>query len=379
MCKSVKPAMCAIMGIIILLSFSARASSAIERTSWGTMPDGEPVHLFTLTGATGIQVQITDFGGRVVSIKTPDRSGRMANIVQGFERFEPYRQDSSQYGALIGRYANRIAGAQFTLHGTVYHLVTAGNASVQSHGGPNGYFRRVWDAKTIGGSNPKLVLSLFDPDGEMGFPGNLKVTVVYSLLKDRLQITYRAETDKDTVVNLTNHSYFTLSGGSDATIDRQILQVSADRFLPIDKTGMPLGVIKTVEGTDFDFREPALLGPRLASTSEQMFQEKGLDHCFVVNGRQGILREAARLTDPKSGRILEVWTTQPGVQVYTANFVSRSAAAERHYQPHSAIAFEAQHFPNAPNEPNFPSAVVTPAKPLHEVTEFRFKTVGEEQ
>jgi aldose 1-epimerase len=299
----------------------------------------------------------------------------MANIVQGFDTFASYMDDHSQYGALIGRYANRIARAQFTLDGHVYHLVTAPGASVQSHGGPNGYFRRVWHAKTVDGSSPSLVLSLFDPDGEMGFPGNLKVTVTYTLLKDRLRIDYRAVTDRATVVNLTNHSYFTLSGGASGTVAGQVLQVFADKFLPTDKTGMPLGEIRSVQGTDFDFREPALLGPRLASDSPQMSQENGLDHSFVVNGRAGDLRQAVRLSDPGSGRVLEVWTTQPGVQIYTANFVSKRAVTERHYRPHGAIAFEAQHFPNSPNEPNFPSTAIVPGMPLHEVTEFRFKTM----
>jgi aldose 1-epimerase len=365
----------ALCGMIFLLSLCVPAAAGVTRGTWGVLPGGEPVHLFTLTSSSGIQAQITDFGGRVVSLKVPDRAGRMANIVQGFETFEPYRTDSSQYGALIGRYANRIAGAQFTLNGHVYHLVTTGHALVQSHGGPNGYFQRVWDARGIDGKDPRRVLSLFDPDGEMGFPGNLRVTVTYTLMKDRLRIEYRAVTDKDTVVNLTNHSYFTLSGGTSATVDDQVLQVFADRYVPADKTGMPLGDIRAVGGTDFDFRKPARLGPRLASSSEQMSQENGLDHSFVVNGRAGSLRQAARLTDPKSGRVLEVWTTQPGVQIYTANFVSRRAVAERHYQPHSAVAFEAQHYPNSPNQPNFPSTLVSPAKPLHEVTEFRFKTV----
>lgn len=364
-----------ILSLLFVLSLSAPATAKITREPWGAMPDGEPVHLFILTSSSGIQAQITDFGGRVIAIRVPDRRGKMANIVQGFDSFAPYLHDDSQYGALIGRYANRIAGAQFTLDGHVYHLVTAPHATVQSHGGPNGYFRRVWDARPIDGHSPRLVLNLFDPDGEMGFPGNLKVTVTYTLMADRLRIEYRAVTDRDTVVNLTNHSYFALSAVPSATVDNQILQVFADRFLPDDKTGMPLGEIRPVQGTDFDFRKAARLGPRLASGSRQMSNENGLDHTFVINGHPGDLRPAARLSDPASGRVLDVWTTQPGVQVYTANFISRPAAELRHYQRHGAVAFEAQHFPNSPNEPGFPSTVVKPGHPLHEVTEFRFKTM----
>ncbi|HEY4078684.1 MAG TPA: aldose epimerase family protein [Rhizomicrobium sp.] len=359
--------------LMLFMGLSLPADAAVTSLPWGKTPDGKPVHLFTLTSASGIEAKITDFGGRIISIRVPDRGGNRDNIVQGFKELAPYLNDASQYGALIGRYANRIAGAQFSLDGTTYRLVTAPNATVQSHGGPNGYFRRVWNAKIQDGPSPRLVLSLSDPDSEMGFPGNLAVKVTYTLMRDRLRIDYFAATDKDTVVNLTNHSYFTLSGGKGATVDRQVLQVFGDAFLPADETGMPSGEIRPVEGTDFDFREPAALGPRLASGTEQMRHENGLDHTFVINGAAGTLRRAVRLSDPDSGRSLEVWTTQPGVQVYTANFISAAAKDYRHYVPHSAIAFEAQHFPNSPNQPQFPSTVVTPAKPLRETTEFRFQ------
>jgi aldose 1-epimerase len=362
--------------LMLLIGLSLPAEAKVTNLAWGKTSDGTPVHLFTLTGAGGIEAKITDFGGRIISIRVPDRDGHMDNIVQGFEDLAPYLDDASQYGALIGRYANRIAGAQFSLDRKTYPLVTTPNTTVQSHGGPNGYFRRVWNAEIEDGQSPRLVLSLSDPDGEMGFPGNVTVKVTYTLMKDRLRIDYFASTDKDTVINLTNHSYFTLSGGKIATVDRQVLQVFADAFLPTDKTGMPLGEILPVAGTDFDFREPAALGPRLASGTEQMSHENGLDHTFVIKGLAGTLRQAVRLTDPDSGRSLEVWTTQPGVQVYTANFVSRAAEQYRHYVPHSAIAFEAQHFPNSPNQPQFPSTVVTPAKPLRETTEFRFPSAS---
>jgi aldose 1-epimerase len=363
-----KPGLAACLFLAQML-LSLPAAAKVASQIWGNTPDGRPVHLFTLTGAGGIEAKITDFGGRIISIRVPDRNGHADNIVQGFEELAPYLNDASQYGALIGRYANRIAGARFVLDGKTYSLVTAPGATVQSHGGPNGYFRRVWNAQIEDGH---LVLSLSDPDGEMGFPGNVTVKVTYTLLHDRLRIDYFAATDKATVINLTNHSYFTLSGGKAATVDRQILQVFADAFLPADKIGMPLGEIRPVGGTDFDFRKPTVLGPRLASGSEQMGHENGLDHTFVIDGAAGTLRKAARLTDPAFGRALEVWTTQPGVQVYTANFVSRDAKDRRHYVPHSAIAFEAQHFPNSPNQPNFPSTVVRPGSPLRETTEFRF-------
>jgi aldose 1-epimerase len=364
------------MRAVLALAFAgaliAPAAAKVKSADWGKTADGKTVHLFTLTGTNGTEVRITDFGGRIVSIRTTDRDGHMDDIVQGFDDLAPYLNDKSMYGALIGRYANRIAGARFTLAGQTYHLVTTGDANVQSHGGPNGYYQRVWDAKFEDGRAPRLVLTLADPAGEMGFPGKLHVKVVYTLMADRLRIDYFAVTDKPTVVNLTNHSYFTLSGGKSETVDAESLQVLADSFLPADKTGMPLGEIRPVTGTDFDFREPTQVGPRLASGTEQMMHENGLDHTFVINGPAGTLRKAVHLSDPTSGRVLEVWTTQPGVQVYAANFVSRDAKQIRHYSPHSALAFEAQHYPNAPNQPNFPSTEVTPGHPLRETTEFRF-------
>jgi aldose 1-epimerase len=364
--------------IVILAALMALATPAgakIVSKSWGTTPDGKSVELFTLTNANGLEVRISNFGGIIVSIKTSDRTGKFANIVQGFDALKPYIDDPAYYGAIVGRYANRIAGAQFTLNGTTYRLTTVKGAKLQLHGGPNGYSRRVWQATTEDGPASSLTLRLTDPDGEMGFPGKVDVTVIYTLTPDnRLRIDYRATTDKSTVINLTNHSYFSLAGQGPGTVDRETLQVFADRFAPADTTGMPLGEIRPVAGTDFDFTKPALVGPRLASKDIQMRQENGLDHMFAVNGAAGTLRKAVRLSDPDSGRILEVWTTQPGVQVYAANSVQSSVKESRHYEPHGALAFETQHYPNSPNEKNFPSTVITPQKPLHEVTEFRFLT-----
>ncbi len=360
-----------ILTVIVLSTAIARADIAAE--PWGTTPEGKPVNIYTLKNDKGFAARISNFGGIVVSLIAPDREGHFDRIVQGYDELTPYLNDGAHYGATIGRYANRIAGAAFSLDGKDYHLVTSNNATVQSHGGPNGYFRRVWDAEMIGGKEPALVLRLVDPDGEMGFPGTVRVQVRYALLADgTLHIDYRATTDKPTVINLTNHSYFSLQGQTGGTVDDQTLQLFSDAFLPGDQTGMPLGEIRPVTGTDFDFRQPALLGPRLASSDIQITQSKGFDHTFVVRGTPGRLRIAARLSDPKSGRSVEVWTTQPGVQVYTANSVRPSVRDSRHYVPHGAIAFEAQHYPNSPNQPNFPSTVITPQTRLHEITEFRF-------
>lgn len=320
-----------------------------------------------------MEVQISSYGGIIVAVRTPDRTGNIANIVQGFAKLESYLTDAGCYGALVGRFANRIAGAKIVLNGATYALVTTDGATVQIHGGPKGYSKRVWDAVPIGGRRPSLVLSLVDPDGEMGFPGRVEVKVIYTLTCDNvLRIRYFAETNKDTVINLTNHSYFCLDGLGTGTVDDEELFVSSDEFLPTDSMGMPLGEIRPVKGTPFDFTTSARLGDRFSVKDEQIIDQKGINHTFVVRGRAGRLRLATRLLNAHNGRTLEVWTTQPGVQIYTANFVSPHTAKKRHYQPHGAIAFETQHYPNSPNQANFPSTVISPGRPLHEITEFRF-------
>jgi len=363
----------AILACLVALTVTAHAKIVAE--PWGNAPNGQTAILFTLTNANGFEARISNFGGVIVSIKAPDRYGKFANVVQGFDTLAPYIDDPAYYGAIIGRYANRIAGAKFVLDGKTYDLITDRGLKWQIHGGPNGYSRRVWLPTTKDGPSPSLTLRLVDPDGTMGFPGTVRVTVVYTLTADnRLQIDYRAASDKDTVINLTNHSYFSLAGQGPGTVNNEKLQIFADRFAPADKTGMPLGEIRSVLGTDFDFRKPAIVGQRLASKDIQMRQENGLDHMFAVNGTPGTLRKAVWLSDPVSGRILEVWTTQPGVQVYAANSVQPSVSKNRHYEPHGALAFETQHYPNSPNQPNFPSTEITPSKPLDEVTEFRFFT-----
>jgi aldose 1-epimerase len=221
-----------------------------------------------------------------------------------------------------------------------------------------------------------LILERTDPDGFMGFPGTVRVAVTYTLTRDnRLRIDFRATTDKKTVINLINHSYFSLAGGG--TIDGESLQLFAHRYTPIDAGSIPTGEIRDVVGTDFDFTKPVGLGPRLASTDPQIVSKKGIDHNFVIDGQPGTLRIAARLRDPQAGRQLEVWTTQPGVQVYTANSVRPQVAHAKGYVPHSSISFQTQHYPDSPNHPNFPSTELAPGKPFHEVTEFRFSSLDQ--
>lgn len=364
-----------------ILAFSAAcicapAQAAIKAEPWSvTADDGRPASLYTLTNAHGMEARITNYGGVVVSLTAPDRHGAFADVVEGFDSLTDYTSDdyirsNGHYGAIIGRFANRIRGARITLDGRSYALDPDKNGDLDQ-GGRLAYFRQVFTATTLDGPEPSLVLRHIDPDGFMGFPGKVEVTITYTLTRNNvLRIDFRAATDKKTVINLINHSYFNLAGKG--TVDDQRLQLFAHAFTPIDAGSIPTGEIRDVKGSDFDFTEPVQLGPRLASAEPQIAAKKGLDHNFVIDGPPGRLRIAARLSDPGSGRILEVWTTQPGMQVYSANSVRPKVALDKGYVPHGAMSFQTQHYPDSPNHPNFPSTELTPDEPFHEVTEYRF-------
>jgi aldose 1-epimerase len=355
----------------------ADARTSISVQPWGvTGDDSRPASLYTLTNANGMSVEITNYGGVIVSLKAPGRGG-FANVVEGFDKLSDYTSDdyiraNGHYGAIVGRFANRIKGAKLTIDGKNYALDPDKNGDLDQ-GGTMAYFRQVFAATPRDGDEPALVLKRTDPDGFMGFPGTVQVTVTYTLTKDnRLRIDFRATTDKKTVINLINHSYFHLAGNAADTIDGETLQLFAHHYTPIDAGSIPTGEIRDVAGSDFDFTNPAPIGPRLASSDPQITAKKGIDHNFVIDGVPGQLRIAARLRDPKTGRQLEVWTTQPGVQVYTANSVRPQVALAKGYVPHGAISFQTQHYPDSPNHANFPSTELVPGKTFHEVTEFRF-------
>ena len=375
------------MGKIKTLSFAALLSAsivplpvqaAIKAEGWGvTADDGRPASLYILTNAHGMEARITNYGGVIVSLSVPDKSGTPVNVVQGFDSLNDYTsadylRANGHYGSIIGRFANRIRGAKITLDGQSYALDPDKNGDLDQ-GGTMAYFRQVFAATPRDGAEPSLVLRHTDPDGFMGFPGKVEVTITYTLTRDDvLRIDFRATTDKKTVINLINHYYFNMAGSG--PIDEQTLQIHAHSFTPIDAGSIPTGEIRDVKGSDFDFTEATRLGPRLASTDPQIASKKGLDHNFVIDGPAGRLRIAVRLRDPASGRVLEVWTTQPGVQVYSGNSVRPKVALDKGYKPHSAISFQTQHFPDSPNHPNFPSTELVPGKPFHEVTEFRLRT-----
>jgi aldose 1-epimerase len=345
----------------ILFACAAPAAAKITTDAWGNAPDGTAVRLYTLTNAKGVEARITNYGGIIVSLKVPDRSGVMANVVQGFASPADYVEAGGRYGALIGRFANRIKNQTYELNGATYHVTREGKP----------YDQRVWNATPVNGTEPKLVLKLNDPDGTMGFPGTVNVTVTYTLTSsNRLRIDYRATTDKPTVISLTNHSYFNMAGGG--TVLDQLLTINGDNIMAGDATNTPTGELRPVPGSAFDFRSPQPIGARIHDPDPLLVQAKGYDQNYAINGIPGMMRLAARLEDPKSGRVLEEWTTQAGIQVYTANYATKDFVVSRGMGQHSAVALEAQAFPNAPNVPHFPSALVTPKKPLHEVTEFRF-------
>jgi aldose 1-epimerase len=364
------------LALLGLLSLPVPAMPRITGQDWGvTADDGRPAKLFTLTNAKGMEARISSYGGVVVSLTAPDRTGKFADVVQGFDSLTDYTsadylKSNGHYGAIVGRFANRIRGAKLTLDGKSYALDPDKDGNLDQ-GGTMAYFRQVFRATSKDGPEPSLVLTHTDPDGFMGFPGKVEVTITYTLTRaNALRVDMRATTDKKTVINLINHSYFKLS--DTPTVDGETLQIFAHHFTPIDAGSIPTGEIRDVTGSDFDFTNGALLGPRLSSAT--LAAKKGLDHNFVIDGAPGRLRIAAKLSDPASGRVMEVWTTQPGVQIYSGNSVRPKVALDKGYVPHGAMSFQTQHYPDSPNHPNFPSTELAPGQVFHEVTEYRFGT-----
>jgi aldose 1-epimerase len=353
----------------------ASAGARIETEPFGKMPDGRAVQVYTLRNG-GVTVRITNYGGRIVSVLAPDRDGKTADVVLGFSTLDEYLKDASFQGALVGRYGNRIAKGQFTLDGQTYSLAR-NNGQNHLHGGPQGFHTKLWTAAARREKDgDALELAYASLDGEEGYPGTLRAKVVYSLEDGgRLRIDYTATTDKPTVVNLTNHAYFNLAGEGSGDILGHEMQVEADRFTPVDATLIPTGELKEVAGTPFDFTKPMAIGAHIEDKDPQLAIGKGYDHNFVLLGGVGALRLVARLTEPKSGRVLEVLTTEPGLQFYSGNFLGgASGKSGKPYTSRSAFCIEAQHFPDSPNEPAFPSVVLRPGETYRQTTVYRFTT-----
>lgn len=333
------------------------------------MPAGEEIHLFSLGNDQGMSVEIINYGGIITSIRVPDRKGNLADVVLGHDSLEGYLNRSRYFGALIGRYANRIARGKFDLHGVEYQLAI-NNGRNHLHGGVKGFDKVVWVATEV---SDGVRLKYLSKDGEENYPGNLKVAVTYSISDaNELHIDYVAASDRDTIINLTNHSYFNLAG--DGTILDHELQVNADQFTKVDETLIPIGGIAEVKGTPMDFTSATRIGARIKDDYEQLRMAGGYDHNFVLRGESGSLRTAARVYERTSGRAMEVLTTQPGMQFYSGNFLDGSIIGKRGraYTKHSGCCFETQHFPDSPNHPSFPSTVLRSGADYRHRTVFKF-------
>lgn len=352
-------------------------AASVTAKSWGKL-NGKQVTLYTLTNANGVHASITNYGGTLTSLYVPDRHGKLGDVVLGYNSLAPYVKDvgATYFGALIGRYGNRIAKGTFTLDDKTYHIFI-NNPPNTLHGGKVGFNKRVWDATPRQTKNgPTLTLTYLSKDGEENYPGNLKVKVVYTLTNDNgLKIDYTAKTDKDTVVNLTNHSYFALGGPGDGTILGEKLYINANKYSPIDQYFIPTGDPAPVAGTPFDFRKPTAIGARINQDNEQLHFAKGYDHNFIINRKKaGDLELAVRATDPKTGKVMEVWTDQLGVQFYSGNFLNGKNVGKgnKPYQLHYGFALETQHFPDSPNEPSYPTTELKPGQTFHSTTIYKF-------
>lgn len=369
--NSVKHFVIIILAIAVMLiacnsgDNKASENKQITKASWGET-DGKPVYLFTLTNSKGDEVKITNYGGTVTSWTTADKAGNKSNVVLGFDSLSGYLAKPPYFGAIIGRYGNRIGKGTFKIDTATYHLAI-NNGENALHGGNKGFDKVVWDA-TPSDSVPSLTLTYLSKDGEEGYPGNLKITVVYTLTNDNeLLIDYTAETDKPTVVNLTNHSYFNLTGDVKNNILDHTLQINADKYTPVDKGLIPIGELKDVKGTPFDFLQPHKIGERIASV------EGGYDHNFVLTRTTDGLEKVVTLADSVSGRKLEVFTTEPGLQFYTGNFLDGSVKTSegKPINIHTALCLETQHFPDSPNKPKFPSTLLKPGTKYHTQTKYK--------
>jgi aldose 1-epimerase len=359
---------------IMLLSMTTAmaAHGSVTKIPFGTTPDGTAVDLYTLK-SEGIEASIMTFGARVVSIKIPDRDGKIADVVLGYSALDGYLADKSTYfGAIVGRYGNRIALGKFSLDGHQYQIPT-NNGANSLHGGTVGFDRLVWNGRAIADG---VEMTLVSKDGDQGYPGTLTVHVRYTVHHGALRIDYSSSTDKDTVLNLTNHSYFNLSGDPKKTILDEQIMIPADQYTPVNAVQIPTGELASVEGTPFDFRKSTVIGARMNEDNEQLKIGGGYDHNWVLRGKNGEVKTAARVYDPASGRVLTVTTTEPGVQFYTGNSLNGAAygSAQQSNAKNTALCLETQHFPDSPNHPSFPTTELKPGEARHSTTTFTFST-----
>lgn len=371
------------LALLILTGFAALALAGcaattgrpepITKSAFGTLPDGTQVDLYTLRNDSGAEARISNYGGIVSSLKVRDRNGKLGDVVLGYDNLAGYLKASPHFGCLTGRYANRIAKGRFTLNGKEYKLAI-NNGPNHLHGGLKGFDKVVWTARTFQTpQGPALELKYLSRDGEEGYPGNLSVTALYTLTHDNaLRLDFTATTDQDTVCNLTQHSYFNLAGAGDV-LNHEVT-IFADKFTPVDATLIPTGELRSLDGSPLDFRQPHKIGERINQADEQLKLGNGYDHNYVLRNTAGQLVLAARVHEATSGRVMEVWTTEPGVQFYTGNFLDGSITGKGGwvYQFRNGFCFEPQRFPDSPNQPNFPSCVLQPGQTYKNTISYKF-------
>ena len=344
------------------------------------MPDGGEVRSYTLKNANGMEADVLNYGGVMTRLLVPDKEGKSADVLLGFDNLKDYRSKSPYFGAIVGRYGNRIANGVFSLNGKKYQLARnnePGGMPCSLHGGLKGFDKRLWKVTPVTKLGQQGVrLDYLSADGEEGYPGNLQVTVHYWLTnRNVLRIEYDARSDKDTVINLTNHNYYNLAGEGDSTINDHQLTIEADRFTPVNAGLIPTGELRPVAGTPFDFTTPHAIGERVNAKDGQLKHGLGYDHNWVLNRQDGSMAKAAEVYEPGSGRVMEVWTTEPGLQFYGGNFLDGSLTGKsgRKYMHRSGLCLETQHFPDSPNQPAFPSTALKAGETYRSITEYRFK------
>jgi aldose 1-epimerase len=363
--------MFSILASLIVFLSTLSAATEVTKEPFGKTSEGTPVEIYTLKDGK-MEARIMTYGGIVVSLRVPDKNGKVDDVVLGCNTVGEYEKQTAHFGGIVGRYANRIAHGTFQLDGQTYHI-PKNDGDNSLHGGTRGFDKVVWQGKQIPDG---VEFTYVSKDGDQGFPGNLTTTVRYTLSGKALRIDYSATTDKDTVVNLTNHSYFNLAGQGVGNILGDVLKIDASRMTPVDANLIPTGELKSVEGTPFDFRKPHVIEERINADDEQLRLGRGYDHNFVLDHPAGELAEAAEVYEPTTGRILRVLTTEPGVQFYTGNFLDGTITGKegRVYKRRFALCLETQHFPDSPNHPAFPSTELKPGQKFHSVTVYEFST-----
>jgi aldose 1-epimerase len=358
------------------LSFVTATNVISGKKQFGTLSSGEKIYSYILSNNKGMSATIINYGATVVSLKAPDRNGKIEDVILGYDSLSGYVNGSAYFGGIVGRYGNRIAKGHFKLDGKGYQL-SINDGVNHLHGGTEGFNKKVWQGKIIEGNVPKLQLTYVSPDGEEGYPGTATITVTYSITdKNELKIEYKAVTDKPTIMNPTNHCYFNLSGSPENTILDEKLMINANKYTPVDKTLIPIGKLENVADTPMDFRKPKMIGKDINADFQQLKFAGGYDHNWVLNNYNGKVRKAASVFDSTSGRYMEVFTDQPGIQFYSGNFLDGTIKGKDgiYYKHRAALCLECQHYPDSPNEKIFPSVVLRPGEVYTQTTIYKFST-----